>query len=409
MYTIDKFFHSTFWFGLGLLLNRTKYILLTIIIFHLGLINVAIFYISIYFVSSIASFVHRLVSSNYNRFLRDRAFLAEAKNLHATLNSSLALSLSLGVGASFITFFLSWPIAALFKEPQLVKTIQLLSLTIPFLIMSRQITQILSMLARYREAVIFHNIIDTTLTLVVAYASIVLFTSNLYTALLWQVLVTILSALIGIVLLHKIVPTFRLDFTRIHIPVKLTKTIVINASFALLFSQGDIFIVGFYFDLLTVGSYIGLLVIPRLLYAIATSVFGMFLPTAASFSKEKEKMAFFSKKVFRYMLIVSFPLLLLVLLYPKETGAIIHVHAIDQTTLQLFALAYFLRSWGWLGGQVLIASKTAYTNMKINAFLTIFVIFSEIVIRLRFGFKGIGWVFVLADFLDASFKVYVCY
>lgn len=411
MYTIEKFFHSTFWFGLGLLLNRTKYILLTIIVLPLGLTNVAIFYVSIHLINSLSSFANRLISSSYNRFLRDERFLSDETKLHSILNSSIILSFAIGVGGAFIVFLLAFPLGLLIKEPLLIKTIQLLSLVVPFLVIIRQVMQILSLLARYKEAVLFYNVLEASITLLFGYSAVSIFRSDVYTILAWQVVAMMLSSLFAVYLLHRVIPRFRLDPNSWHMPAKFSLTIFLNALSLMLFMQVDLLIVGFYFGLLTLGSYIGLLVAPRMIYTSATSIFGMFIHTIASFYNDQRKLTMFSEKVLRLSLIITIPFVLLLLLYPHETVRdILHIHIrIDERALQLLSLAFFIRIGGWLAGQLLVITKHARENMLVNATILLGTIPLLLFATPTYGIVGVSVILLVAASLEVAIKIMLTY
>ena len=75
----------------------------------------------------------------------------------------------------------------------------------------------------------------------------------------------------------------------------------------------------------------------------------------------------------RYILYIATPFTLLILLYPEETvGTIIKLHErIDPLVVQILSLAFYIRIFGWVGGQVLIVTRKSPFNMKINRLLCI--------------------------------------
>ncbi|QQG44337.1 MAG: oligosaccharide flippase family protein [Candidatus Roizmanbacteria bacterium] len=411
MHTIEKFLHSVIWFSLGLVLHRIKYILLSLIVFQLGTTNVAIFYISIYLMTEFSSFANRLTSSSYNRFLRDKRFSFDKEHLNAVINSTLQLSLILGLINALMIFFLADPIANLIKNSSFSQTIKLMSLAVPFLVVTNQVIQILSLLTKYKEAVIFHNIIESLLVLSFAGIALTFFKPSIYTILSWQIAAIIISFIIALGLLYRSLPSFKLNLTLLAIPIRISSVIFLNSTFILLLNHIDIFIVGALFGSKQLGSYIGLLVAPHLIYAIATNVFGMFIHTADSFFADTKKVTVFSRKVIESILILASLLTLFLLLFPQETlQNILRLHIrIEPLTLKLLSLSFFIRIIAWMAGQILIVTKHSDKNMQINVFISLIAAPLFIFFIPKYGFFGASLSFLLISLCDVLLKTLFVY
>ncbi len=412
MYSIEKFFHSTLWFSFGLVLNRIKYILLSIIVLRLGSTNLAIFYVSLYLINEFSSFAVRIVSSSYNRFLRDGAFINKGGNLKVTVNSSLQLALLFGLAGAVLIFFLAEPIALLIKNNAFAPAIRLLALAVPFLIVKRQITQMLSVLAKYKEAVVIQYILETVIVLSFAYLTVFVLKMDIYAVLGWQVAAIILACFMAITLLYKTIPKFQISLKSfLPLPMQTSPTILSNALFIALLAQADILIVGFYLGAMRLGNYIALLVAPHLIYTIATNIFGMFIHTAAPFYRETEKVTLLAQKVLQYILILAVILTIFIIIYPQEMlYGVIQIHAkVDPLALRLFTLAFFIRIIGWLAGQVLIVARHSRENMFINALVAIIALPLVIFITPKYGFTGLGFVFLGVFLLETLIKTALVY
>ena len=412
MYNVEKFFSSTLWFSFGLVLNRIKYILLSVIVLRLGSTNLAIFYVSLYLINEFSSFAIRIVSSSYNRFLRDGAFIDKKENLKATVNSSLQLALLFGLAGAVLIFFLAEPIALLIKNNAFVQAIRLLALAVPFLIVKRQITQMLSVLTKYKEAVVLQYILETVIVLSFAYFTVFVLKTDIYTVLGWQVAAIILSCFAALILLYKTMPKFQISLRPfLMIPIQTSPIILSNALFIALLSQADILIVGFYLGATRLGNYIALLVAPHLIYTIATNSFGMFLHTATPFYQETKKVTLLAQKVLQYILILAVILTILIIIYPQEMlYSVIQIHTkIDPLALRLFTLAFFIRIIAWLAGQILIVAKKSRENMFINALVAIITLPLVILITPRYGFTGLGFVFLGVFLFETLTKTTLAY
>lgn len=380
-------------------------------IFRLGLTNLAIFYVSVYFVNEFSSFANRLVSSSYNRFLRNKSFISNEKNLHAAINSSLQLSFILGLASLLVVFFLAKPIALLIRNDSFVQTIQLFSLAVPFIILTNQIMQILTLLARFREAVILHYILDAAFVLVSAYIAVFIFKSSIHTVLVWQIIALVLSSLMALFVLHRSVPTFRLSVGFPQVPIHISSTIFSNALFIMIFSHSDVLVVGYYYGALVLGKYIVLLVAPHIIYAIATNMFGMFLHVADSFHSDTRRVTLFAQRTLQYILLLAIPLTVLLMLYPQEiVNNVIQIHMrVDPLTLQLFSIAFFLRIIAWMAGQTLIVCKKSKENMKINVLISIAAIPLLIFITPIYGLVGVASVLLIISILEVLIKSILTY
>ena len=407
----EAFRSSILWFSFGIVLNRIKYILLSIMIFRLGLTNLAIFYVSVYFVNEFSSFANRLVSSSYNRFLRNQSFISNEKNLHAAINSSLQLSFILGLASLLVVFFLAKPIALLIRNDSFVQTIQLFSLAVPFIILTNQITQILTLLARFREAVILHYILDAAFVLVSAYIAVFIFKSSLHTVLVWQIIALVLSSLMALFVVHRSVPTFRLSVGFPQVPIHISSTIFSNALFIMIFSHSDVLVVGYYYGSLVLGKYIALLVAPHIIYAIATNMFAMFLHVADSFYTDIRRVTLFAQRVLQYILLLAIPLTVLLILYPQRVvNDIMKIHVlIDSLALQMLSIAFFMRIIAWVAGQILIIRKKSKENMRINVLLSLIAVPLLILITPIYGFVGVASVLLAIAIFETCIKSILTY
>lgn len=410
MYDINKFIHSVVWFSLGIVLSRIKYLLLSILIIQLGFKEVAIFYVTIYLTTQFSLFANRLASSGYNRFLRNRSFIENKANLNAAVNSSLQFSFLMGLIMALMVFFMAKPIALFLKSDLLLQTVELFAIAVPFLTITNQVIQILSLLTKYKAAIIFHNIIEALGVLVTAYLTIIVFHLDIVSVLAWQIATIILSSLLALYLLSNCVPKFRYTLKILETPIKISHVIFLNSFFVVIFKNFDVFVMGYYFGVYTLGKYVGLLVIPHLVYEIATNSFGMFIHTAISFSLDKKKLIIFSQKVTEYILILSSAFTLIVLLYPDEIPNLIHIHIkFDPLVLRILSVAFFIKTISWVGGQILITTKNQRDNMIINSSISLLAAILFIIAIPKYGFLGAGLVFLITSFVDMIIKIRLAY
>lgn len=414
MYSIKKFFHSVLWFSIGLVLNRIKYIILSIIVWQVGSLNLSLFYVSMYLANEFSLFAGRLTSSSYNHNLKNEKYITDKQKLNAVITASLLATLILGLLSAVIVFLLAYPISLVLKNQSFVYTIRLLSLSIPFLAIINQVMQILFLLTRYKEAVIFFNIVETALILIGAYISFLLLKLDIFTGLGWQVVAIIISAVLSVILLYKTVPEFKLIFSKpklLQIPLRFSPLVIFNSIFLVILNHADLLIVGYFFGAQLLGNYIALLVAPHLVYAIGVNMFRMFPHTASQFYQEPQKITFFSQRVIEIIIVLSFTLTIFILLYPKETlNDILQIKGnIDATAIRLFSLAFFIRITSWLGGQILMATKHYKENMAINIIFSLLSIPIFLYMIPTYSFLGAATSTLTIVSLEVIVKVFVVY
>ncbi len=410
MNSLEKFVHSIFWFSVSLFLNRVKYIIMSIIVSRLGLTNLAIFYISLYLVNEFSSFSNRLISSVYNRYLRDPKVIGGSKQLSQVLASVFQSSLLLSVMGGIIIYLLSYPLAALLHNNQYLRSIQLLSIASPFLIMTEQIMQTLLMMTRFREAVMFHNFVEAFVAIAAAFISVVVFHLDVYSVLQWQVGAIVLSLLLALLLAFILLPRFSFSVI-LPKPLNLSSIIFFNALFIFLFSHADILLVGFFLGSENLGKYIALLVAPHLIFSLGNIVFKMYLQTADAFREDYVKLKSFTRKVTQYLVITASMFVLFLLLYPTETlNKILFLHINpDLFAIRLLTLAFFLRTIAWIAGQIQIVTKNSGMNMNITILTTLITIVLLAFAIPAYGLRGVAMVLLLSAAAEALVRTFWVY
>ncbi len=405
---LEAFRSSILWFSLGLVLNRTKYIILSIMVFQMGLTSVVVFYISIRLVTEIGSAINRLIGGNFNRLLRDEAILSDNERYTQTINDSLKIALFLGSLGFFITLLLSGLIAMLLKESQLSNSIRLFSVTIPFTVATNQILLILSMRARFREVVFFQYILETILVLSLAFLTIHVWQAPLYTILFWQVTANIFFLPLSLFFLKKSIPFWHPQIEKPKIQFNFTFQTLYTPLSVGLINFLDLLIIGYFLGSTGLGLYIAMIVGPHLIFAVCTNMFGMFAHTIANI-KDTKRIQYISQKVLQYILIVATPLTLLLILYPSQTlDKIIQIHApVDPIVIQLLSLTFYAKIFSWMAERILITLKFSRQNGLINIILSITTLLLLIIVTPRFGIRGVASILLVMAISEVLIKFFL--
>lgn len=405
---LEAFRFSILWFSSGIVLNRAKYIILSIIVSQLGLINLVTFYLTIRIVTEIASLTNRFIGGTYNRFLRDHE--KATQKLDDIINDSLKLSAILGCFGGLIVFLSAHPIAFLIKNNQLTLAIQLFSLSVPFMVITNQAIQILSLKTRFKEVVVFQYVLESALVLVAAYFAINLLKSNMTTVLILQVVANIIFLPLAIFFLKKSLRGWKLKVGHFVLPINFSPPAIYTPLSVGLINVLDLLIIGFYLGTLALGLYIAMLVGPSLVFAIAINSFGMFTHTISVIS-DKEKVVRLCQKVLQYILIIATPLTLSIILYPQDTfNKIIQTNApVQPEVVKLLALGFYLKIFSWMAERVLIVEKIAKLNAIINVSLSIVTLPLLLIVVPKLGLLGAALIVFIVAIVEVVFKTILAY
>lgn len=406
----DVFLKSIPWFSIGIILNRAKYIILTGIVLQLGVLSVAIFYLSIHLVNELSIFLNRLISSSYNHYLRDEKFMIENKKRNNLITSYIQTSVLFGIIGGILVFFLAFPISLLLNNSIFVPSLEMLSVSLIFMVILHANMKILSLLKKFKEVVLFQNFIEAILILVGTYISISYFKANLQTVIIWQGISFFFSMLVSYLLLLTLVPKFHFVFRLFPMGLKISSISFDNGIFILLLRLADLFIIGYFLGVRNLGLYFAFLVIPHLIYQVGTGLCSMFIHTAASFYEDRNRLIHFSQKVTQLIVILLTFGLVILFVYPQESLRLFFIHAkINYFILGILSLGYFLRVLGWMGGQILIVTKKVTENVSVNIVIPLIGIPLLLVITPRYGLVGVALIALGLSIADALLKMYFTY
>lgn len=407
---IEAFRKSVIWFSAGLVLNRIKYFLLSIIVLQMGLNNLAIFYLSIRLVNEFSSSLNRFIGSTFNKFLRDEKFISVPNNLNNVINDSLITSSILGLMGGVIILLLADPIAYLLKNASIAPALSLLSASVPFIVVTNQIVQTLMLRAKFRDVVVFQHILEAIFMISFAYVAIVIIKTNVFIVLLLQVIAFVISLPAALFFLRSTASNWHFKVEPPKLPLNLSKAAIFTPFSVGLFNLADLLVIGFYLGTITLGIYIAMLVGPMLIFAIATSVFGMFIHAVSPLRQDPQRVKRISAKVLNYIFILATPLTLLFLLYPEKTVSTIGIHApIDPQVVRLLSLAFFIKIVAWMAERVLMVARIANLNMLINVFIS-FSVFALLILTIpQYGLVGASLILAGAALMEAVAKTVLVY
>jgi O-antigen/teichoic acid export membrane protein len=133
----------------------------------------------------------------------------------------------------------------------------------------------------------------------------------------------------------------------------------------------------------------------------------MFIHVAAVKTQDSEDITQISKQVFKWILIITMPLFIAILLFPSDIlSNLFHKAYIkDLDITRLLAISYFLQSISWMAERILIAKNKKVFRVVSNYFFgSVFVILSLFFAYLSFGLMGIAIAYLISSVIDAFSK-----
>src|SRR3989344_5290199 len=180
-----------------------------------------------------------------------------------------------------------------------------------------------------------------------------------------------------------------------------------NALYNTIFPILDILLVTLLFGFSASGQYIVLASLPLLINRIPTTLFGMFIHVAEMKTYKNEDITQISKSVFKWILIPTMPLLIIILLFPSEILSFLFhkTYIKDLGVAQILAISHFVLSFGWMAERILIAKDKKVPRIVSNyLFAFVFISLSLILALFEYGIFGIALAFLIASMLDVLTK-----
>src|SRR3989344_2461801 len=363
-------FRGAFWFSIAAFFERVMFFILPIFIAPIGPSTLGIFYLSLRIFHSIVSLPSTILNAYYAHKLRQ--YLQNPNSLQFEEKSALFLKMYLLVGILLGVFFFTLAIAF---SP--IQSLGLLALAIPFAIVNLYM-MIFFGFFRLGIAAAFVGLLLSNVLISIA-ASFFLFDS---------------INLLG--LFQKL--TFKM-FVVSPFPL-------LNALYATVFPVLDISIVGLLFGFSTLGHYIVFLYLPLIIHKIPTTLFSMFLHVASVKTRKYEDITQISKQVFKWILIITIPVFISIMLYPSFIlSFLFHKSYIkDFAIIQLLSISFFIQTISWTAGRILLAKKKIFLYTFTNYSFGVVFVLLALFLASPFGIFGIALALLVFSILDALTK-----
>ena len=406
-------FRGAFWFSIGAFFERAMFFILPIFIAPLGAASLGIFYLSLRVFNGIVAFPTNALNIRYTGKLRK--YIQDPKSLKFEETAAFLLKAYFLAGLLLGTLFL---ILILIFAP--FKSFAFLALAIPFAVANSYMMRLLQLLQRFKKIFIIQVIFIFLFQLLYMIIFIGFFKMGIAAAFAGQLLMAILISITACFLIFD-----RLNllgfFQRLSLKIfTISPLSFTNVLFTTFFPIIDIALVGALFGFSTLGHYIVLLYLPLLMHKIPTTLFGMFIHVAAVKTRNNEDITQASKQVFKWILLLTMPLFVAILLFPSDILSVIFhkTYIKDLAIARLLAISYFFQSASWMAERILIAkNKKVFRVVSNYIFGSVFVLLSFIftlaprssaepneVGFFAFGLFGIALAFLIASIFDSLVK-----
>jgi len=393
-------FRGAFWFSIGAFFERAMFFILPIFIAPLGAASLGIFYLSLRVFNGIVAFPTNALNIRYTGKLRK--YIQDPKSLKFEETAAFLLKAYSLAGLLLGTLFL---ILILIFAP--FKSFAFLALAIPFAVANSYMMRLLQLLQRFKKIFIIQVIFIFLFQILYLMIVIKILHMGIAAAFAGQLLINILiSFAAGISLFD------RLNLLNLFQKINAKMFVLSPLSFAnLLFKTFspilDLLIVWVLFGFSTLGHYIVLLYLPLFIHRIPTTLFGMFHHVAIVKTRKNEDITQISKMVFKWILLITVPLFIVVMFYPEFFLSILFhkTYVKDLIIARLLAISYFLQSISWMAERILIAKNKKVLRVASNyIFASVFVLLSFIFAFFAFGLFGIALAYLISSVFDAFAK-----
>ena len=397
MLTETTIFRGAFWGVIGAVFDRFVSFLLVIFIAPLGPANLGIFHLSLRVFNSIVKLL------KVRRTSKLREYIQDPKGLKFEETAAFFLKAHFIGGSVVALFFL---VLILAFSP--FKSLAFLALALPFAFVNTYMLLLLQLLQRFKKVFIIQAVFVFVFQALYLLIFIKILNFGIGAAFAGQLLMAIFVSIISFVFVFDRINLLGF-FQKINFRMFIRKKIAFaNAIFNTIFPILDILLITLLFGISATGQYIVLLSLPLLMNRIPTTLFGMFVHVARAKTKKNEDIAQVSKSVFKWILMFTIPLFVVILLFPSEIlSSIFHKSYVKELIItRILAISYLLLTLSWMTERILVAKNKKVQRVISNyIFAFLFICLSLIFASLGFEILGIALAFLISSLFDSILKL----
>lgn len=365
------------------------------------------FYFSFFVYSSVLAFFNRLLTIRFIPKLRVLAAredgILEFKELSAFFLKVYFLT---GLAVVILIYF---PLVVFFKLwglETLPSLFTLFAMATPFALIDGLILTILKFLQKFKQLVLIQIVYQLCLRLILIYLLVVLWQKGIIVLTAIQTLALILSALSGLVVIFGEINLLGL-FRKIQLKTfGFSGLSLANALSPVVAKIALVLVAGSLLGFEGLGKLIPLLYLPFLIYFVPSNIFGMFLHLAVIQKIQGRDIQILVRNVAKWTLIISFPILLIILVYPRQLTSLVfgQRYLLETSVVQFFGLAFFIQMISWIVGRTLIANRQIVGFVISNYLFALLLVVLLISFTSTLAIKGAAIAYLLASLLDLAIK-----
>src|SRR3989344_5306820 len=397
MLTETTIFRGAFWGVIGAVFDRFVSFLLVIFIAPLGPANLGIFHLSLRVFYSIVKLLRVRRTSKLREYIQD------PKSLKFEEAAAFFMKAYLIEGSVVAIFFL---VLILAFAP--FKSLAFLALALPFALVNSYMLLLLQLLQRFKKVFVIQAVFVFVFQTLYLLIFIKVLNFGIGAAFAGQLLMAIFVSIISFVFIFDRINLLGF-FQKINFRMFIRKKIAFaKALFKTIFPILDTLLITLLFGISATGQYVVLLSLPLLTNRIPTTLFGMFVHVARVKTKKNEAISQLSKTVFKWILMLTIPLFVVILLFPSEIlSSIFHKSYVkDLVITRILAISYLLLTFSWMAERILVAKNKKIQRVISNyIFAFLFTCLSLIFASLGFGISGIALAFLISSLFDSALKL----
>lgn len=365
-------FRGAFWSAVGALFERVMFFALPIFIAPLGPSALGIFHLSLRVFHSVIAFPTHLLSIRYTGKLR--RYIQDSNSLRFEETAALVLKAHFLSGLALGTIFF---ILILIFTP--VKSMAFLALAIPFAVTSSYIMKLLQLLQRFKKIFIIQVFFIFLFQLLYLMVFIKILGMSIGAAFAGQFFMVVIISIVSFIFIFDRINLLGI-FQNLHTKMfLLSRLSFANLLFMTFFPFLDLLIVWALFGTSILGHWVVLLYLPLFIHRIPTTLFSMFFHVAAIKARKNEDITQISKSVFKWILLPTIPLFIVILLFPSEILSVLFhkSYVKDLVITRILAISYLLHTFSWMAEKILVAKNKKIQRVISNyIFASLFILLS---------------------------------
>ena len=343
----------------------------------------------------------------------------DSARIKGTILSSLKITLPLGILLMVILFIFSSNIAnGIFHNEALIPILRIFSLLIPIVVVVSNLESVTQAFQRVKYNIFVRNVSESGIQFIV---TLILFLLGLglLGAVYGYVIALASSAIIFIYLVQKkVFPIFKSNIKAIKNFKELaayTWPLTFVSIIGMVQSWGDNIFIGIFKSASEVGLYNAALPMAGLLLIASTTITFLFVPIITElYAKEsKDEVARIYKTTSKWIFFLNLPVLLILILFPKEVLLVLFGPDYMQAYLVLIVLSfgYFIYSLLQQPSGVLQSIKQTKFILFNSIFVTILNVVLNLTLIPKYGMMGAAIAAVVTFvvwYITLTIKTYLC-